>query len=86
LWEALLPEEAKRLPAELAKIDGYLDDERFIGPWRAMFDRRLDHPPPRTLTAGGPTIGPGHEHYNRHRPHRARGIEAIHPAISGTSV
>ena len=30
LWEALLPEQARRLPAELAKIDTYLDDERFI--------------------------------------------------------
>ena len=30
LWEALLPEQAKRLPAELAKIDAYLDDERFM--------------------------------------------------------
>ena len=30
LWEALLPEELRRLPAELARIDAYLDDERFI--------------------------------------------------------
>jgi hypothetical protein len=44
LWDALLPEEAKRLPAELAKIDAYLDDERFIAPWRALFDRRLGRP------------------------------------------
>src|SRR5919198_1834009 len=44
LWEALLPEQAKRLPAELVKIDAYLDDERFIAPWRAMFDRRLGRP------------------------------------------
>ena len=33
LWDALLPEEAKRLPAELVTIDGYLNDERFIAPW-----------------------------------------------------
>jgi hypothetical protein len=39
LWEALVPEEAKRLPAELVKIDAYLDDERFITPWRRLFDR-----------------------------------------------
>jgi hypothetical protein len=32
LWEALLPEEAKRLPAELVAVDAYLDDERFIAP------------------------------------------------------
>jgi transposase, IS5 family len=44
LWEALLPEQAKRLPAELAQVDAYLDDERFIAPWRAVFDRRLGRP------------------------------------------
>jgi transposase, IS5 family len=44
LWDALLPEEAKRLPAELQAVDGYLDDERFIAPWRALFDRRLGRP------------------------------------------
>ena len=44
LWDALLPEEAKRLPAELAKIDAYLDDECFIAPWRTLFDRRLGRP------------------------------------------
>jgi transposase, IS5 family len=44
LWEVLLPEQAKRLPAELVAIDAYLDDERFIAPWRTMFDRRLGRP------------------------------------------
>jgi IS5 family transposase len=44
LWEALLPEEARRLPAELAAVDAYLDDERFLAPWRALFDRRLGRP------------------------------------------
>jgi IS5 family transposase len=44
LWEALLPEELKCLPAELAQIDAFLDDERFIAPWRALFDRRLGRP------------------------------------------
>jgi IS5 family transposase len=44
LWEALLPDEAKQLPAELAQVDAYLDDERFIAPWRALFDRRLGRP------------------------------------------
>jgi transposase, IS5 family len=44
LWDALLPEEAKRLPAELQAVDAYLDDERFIAPWRALFDRRLGRP------------------------------------------
>jgi IS5 family transposase len=41
IWELLLPEEARRLPAELAAVDAYLDDERFLAPWRALFDRRL---------------------------------------------
>jgi transposase, IS5 family len=44
LWELLLPEEAKRLPAELAQIDAYLDDERFIAPWRALFSAHLGRP------------------------------------------
>src|SRR5215212_8069754 len=44
IWELLLPEEAKRLPGELAQVDAYLDDERFIAPWRALFSARLGHP------------------------------------------
>ena len=44
MWELLLPEEAKRLPAELVRIDTYLDDEQFIAPWRRLFDRRLGRP------------------------------------------
>jgi IS5 family transposase len=44
LWELLLPEEVKRLPAELAKIDAYLDDERFVAPWRGLFSARLGRP------------------------------------------
>ena len=44
IWELLLPEEAKRLPAELVRIDAYLDDERFIAPWRGLFSRRLGRP------------------------------------------
>jgi transposase, IS5 family len=44
IWELLLPEEAKRLPAELARVDAYLDDERFIAPWRGLFSRRLGRP------------------------------------------
>jgi transposase, IS5 family len=44
LWDALLPEEAKRLPAELQAVDAFLDDERFIAPWRALFSARLGRP------------------------------------------
>jgi transposase, IS5 family len=43
-WEVLLPAQARRLPAELARIDAYLDDERFIAPWRGLFDARLGRP------------------------------------------
>jgi len=44
LWEALLPEEARQLPAELAAVDAYLDDERFVVPWETLFDHRLGRP------------------------------------------
>ena len=44
IWDELLPEEAKRLPAELAQIDAYLEDERFIAPWRALFAPLLGRP------------------------------------------
>jgi IS5 family transposase len=44
IWELLLPEEAKRLPTELARVDAYLDDERFIAPWRGLFSARLGRP------------------------------------------
>jgi IS5 family transposase len=43
-WDALLPPQARRLPAELARIDGYLDDDRFIAPWRTLFAARLGRP------------------------------------------
>ena len=43
IWE-LLPEEAKRLPAELVKVDAYLDDACFIAPWRVLFSKRLGRP------------------------------------------
>jgi IS5 family transposase len=44
LWDALLPEDAKRLPAELVAIDAFLDDDRFIGPWRRLASARLGRP------------------------------------------
>ena len=44
IWELLLPEEAKRLPTELVRVDAYLDDERFIAPWRALFSAHLGRP------------------------------------------
>jgi transposase, IS5 family len=44
IWDLLLPEEAKRLPAELQAVDAYLDDERFVAPWRGLFSARLGRP------------------------------------------
>jgi transposase, IS5 family len=44
IWELLLLEEAKRLPAEVQAVDALLDDERFIAPWRALFSKRLGRP------------------------------------------
>jgi IS5 family transposase len=43
-WWVLLPEHARQLQAELARIDAFLDDERFIAPWRAVFAERLGRP------------------------------------------
>jgi hypothetical protein len=40
----VLPPEMTRLPDELARIDAYLDDERFVAPWRGLFDARLGRP------------------------------------------
>ena len=36
-WDDLLPLQARRLPDELARIDAYLDDDRFVAPWRTHF-------------------------------------------------
>src|SRR6266536_2115356 len=49
-WDALLPDQATRLPDELAKIDAYLDDESFIAAWRAHFHARLGRPVPHPTT------------------------------------
>lgn len=38
LWEAILPEIALRMPAELARVDALLDDPVFFEPYRAHFD------------------------------------------------
>ena len=46
LWEAVLPDELRVLPPELAKVDSLLGEDRFLAPFR----RRL------TATIGRPTI------------------------------
>lgn len=38
LFDPFLPEAMKGLPAELAAVDEFLDDERFFAPYRAHFD------------------------------------------------
>lgn len=38
LWESLLPPEALRMPAELARVDDLLDDPVFFVPFRPFFD------------------------------------------------
>src|SRR4051812_17243473 len=44
LWEAVLPEEVLRLPAELARVDALLDDPVFFAPFAPFFDPRLGRP------------------------------------------
>jgi IS5 family transposase len=44
LWEAILPEELRRLPEELARIDTLLDDQVFFAPFVPFFDARLGRP------------------------------------------
>jgi transposase, IS5 family len=44
LWEAILPEELRRLPTELARIDVLLDDPVFCTPFVPFFDPRMGRP------------------------------------------
>jgi IS5 family transposase len=44
LWEAILPEELRRLPEELARVDGLLDDPVFFAPFVSFFDPRIGRP------------------------------------------
>ena len=46
LWEAVLPEQLRELPPELAKVDALLDEDRFLVPFRSRL----------TATRGRPTI------------------------------
>jgi len=46
LWESVLPEELRELPAELAKVDALLEEERFLEPFRQRI----------TAATGRPTI------------------------------
>jgi transposase, IS5 family len=44
LWEAILPDELRRLPAELARVDALLDDPVFFAPFVPFFDPRRGRP------------------------------------------
>src|SRR5215211_196692 len=44
LWEAILPEELRRLPAELARVDVLLNDPVFFAPFTPFFDPRIGRP------------------------------------------
>ena len=44
LWEAVLPAELLKLPDELARVDGLLDDPVFFAPFEPFFDPRRGRP------------------------------------------
>ena len=44
LWDAILPAELLVLPAELARVDGLLDDPVFFAPFAGYFDARIGRP------------------------------------------
>ena len=44
LWEAILPDELRRLPVELARVDALLDDPVFFAPFVPFFDPRMGRP------------------------------------------
>ncbi|WP_044080892.1 ISNCY family transposase [Mycobacterium canetti] len=50
LWESLLPEEVRRLPEELARVDALLDDPAFFAPFVPFFDPRIGRPSTPTET------------------------------------
>jgi transposase, IS5 family len=44
LWEAILPEPCRKLPEELAAVDGLLDDDVFFESYRRFFHATLGRP------------------------------------------
>ena len=44
LWEAILPDELRQLPVELARVDALLDDAVFFASFVAFFDPRIGRP------------------------------------------
>ncbi len=49
-WEAALPAEVVRLPAELARVDALLDDPVFFAPFAPFFSPRIGRPSTPTET------------------------------------
>ena len=44
LWEAVLPVELRVLPPELGKVDAFLDEDRFLAPFRLRLTARIGRP------------------------------------------
>lgn len=44
LWESVLPQVCLRLPAELQRVDAWLDDERFFAAFLPYFSPRMGRP------------------------------------------
>jgi IS5 family transposase len=44
LWESILPEQVRRLPEEMARVDALLDDPAFFAPFMPFFDPRIGRP------------------------------------------
>jgi transposase, IS5 family len=56
LWDEVLPIEARLLPADLAVIDGVLDDPAVLAPIAAVWQREADARGRSTAAHGRPTI------------------------------
>ena len=50
LWESILPQEVRRLPDELARVDALLGDPAFFAPFVPYFDPRIGRPSTRMET------------------------------------
>jgi transposase, IS5 family len=56
LWDEVLPIEARLLPADLAVIDGVLDDPAVLAPVAAVWQREAERRGRSTAKHGRPTI------------------------------
>jgi IS5 family transposase len=56
LWDHLLPEGTRVLPADLARLDDILGDPAMVAPFRARFERLADQGSADPLHRGRPTI------------------------------